>query len=455
MEKKDRLGFSTKLCFGMGEIPGVTVYSVMGILLMFFFTDVVGILPAIAGAIFMVGRAWDAVTDPLIGMISDRTRSRWGRRRPFLLLSAIPLTIAFIMLWYPYPLEAQWSKAIVYTLIFMMFMTFFTTYYVPYLALMSELTDDYSERTVINNYRVFFTFLFGLAASVLPKMIADSYEDPKTGFMMAGLFVSLFILVFPFVVFKGVKERYQDFKPPEKIRFFYEFKMMMKNRSFRYLIFIFVGASAAIMTLEGFVLYYMKYWIGREKEMPILFVSVVLASVLTLPFWSYLSGKFGKKATITWALLFWGLSQLLWLFLKPTTPSSMVYLAGVVVGIGFGCAHVLPWAMFPDVVDQDELQTGQRREGVYSGIMTLLMKGSNSIATLLIGVILQATGYVANQAQSETVLDAMRYIMSFGPLIFILIGLVASLYFPITKERYDEIRRELEEKRAEEKIALA
>ncbi len=447
MQKGNKLGFWTKLGFGSGEIPAVTSKTVMSMLFMFFLTDIVGILPAVAGSIFMIGRLWDAVTDPVIGMLSDRTHTRWGRRRPYILFSAVPLGVFFFLLWLPYPVESLAARTIVYTIVFILYMTVLTTYCVPYLGLMAELTDDYSERTSVNNFRIFFSMLFGLFAAVVPKMIADSYDDKQQGYMVAASIVMVFVIIFPFVVFKVTHERFGATAIRKKMNFRQSFSAMIRNKAFLAVLFVYVGSLAAINVIEGFVVYYMKYWILREKEMPIVFVSVVLSTILTLPLWPVMSKKYGKRFTVIFGLVFWAITQMGWFLLAPASPTYIVCIVGFVVGIGYGCVHVLPWAMFPDVLDQDELTTGERNEGAYSGIMTFCMKMGNSLAMFFIGLVLQFTGYQPNVPQKGAALEAIRSTMTFGPLLFILIGLIAAWFFPITKDVYQKIQTELQQKR--------
>jgi Na+/melibiose symporter-like transporter len=151
----------------------------------------------------------------------------------------------------------------------------------------------------------------------------------------------------------------------------------------------------------------------------------------------------GKKRTLIFGTLFWTGSQLRWLFLTPSTPLFLICLVGVIVGVGYGCAHTLPRAMFPDVLDLDELETGERREGIYSGIMTFLMKMGNSLAMFLIGILLQAVGYFPIAEQTGIALKTMRLTMCFGPMAFILFALAAGFVYPITFTSYKKIRAEL------------
>jgi Na+/melibiose symporter-like transporter len=295
---------------------------------------------------------------------------------------------------------------------------------------------------------MFFSFLFGLIAAVVPKMIIDSYADERTGFMVAGGVVGVLIALVPFIVFGTTHERFQHrVERRDAFALFRELPFVFKNKSFYSLVLINLGSYAAINVIEGFVLYYMTYWIGREREMPLLFVSVVIAAAASLPVWSILTKKIGKKYTAMAGLLFWGVTQCGWLLLSPSSSMLLVCLIGAIVGIGYGSAHTLPWAMFPDVMDLDELETGRRREGVFSGVMTFMMKMGNSLAMFMVGLVLQAVGYVPDVPQTGLALQTMRYLMFGGPLVFIAIGLIGTLLFPITVERFKQMRQELDSRR--------
>ncbi len=186
----------------------------------------------------------------------------------------------------------------------------------------------------------------------------------------------------------------------------------------------------------------------------ILMVTVVIVSVVSLPLWTAMTKKIGKRSTTTIALGFWGVTQLGWFIIDQDTPHLIIYFVGVLVGLGYGAAHTMPWAIFPDVMDLDELETGKRREGIYAGLMMLTMKTGNALAMFLIGVTLSAVGYVANQPQTGLALQSMRGIMTFGPWVFIVPAIIAAWFFPITPERYKEIRASLAKLRQKSTAAI-
>jgi sugar (glycoside-pentoside-hexuronide) transporter len=440
-----KLTFRAKFFYGFGETPNTVSKVLMGLFFMFFLTDVVGLEPALAGLIFMIGRCWDAFSDPLVGRLSDRTRTRWGRRRPFILFAAIPLGVSFFLMWYRYPVDGQIAKMILYTLAYITYMTCVTCYHVPYIGLFPELTDDYTERTSITNYRQFFSSFFGLIAAVVPKMVIDGFDDKALGFMVAIAPPSILIATIPFIVFSTTRERFHH-RPIEQEResILTTLKFAFKSKAFVSLIFIFLGCWAAVNVIEGFVLYYMKYWLLKEEQMPIVFLVIVIVSICSLPLWSYLTKKIGKRNTTILGLSLWAIPQLGWLMVYPSTSFTIVCVVTALIGVGYGGAHIFSWAIFPDVMDQFELETGKRQEGIYSGVLFFIQKLSHSLSMFVIGLILQWTGYTPNVAQEGASLQAIRLIMSFGPFLFIIVGVAAAFFFPISVKRYMEIRQKLD-----------
>ncbi|MBW2368042.1 MAG: MFS transporter [Deltaproteobacteria bacterium] len=442
-----KLKFRTKFFYGLGESPNVISRVIKTLLFLYFLTDVVGLEPGFAGTVLMIGGILDAFTDPLLGILSDRTHTRWGRRRPFILFSAIPLGLCFFLMWVPYPVESQAMKMLFYTVPYLCYLTCITCYHIPYISLFPEMTDDYTERTSITLFRQFFASFFGLLTAVLPKMIIDSYADKALGFVVATAPAAILVALIPFIIFGTIKER--DIDRPAKqgwASLIDAFKYAVKSRAFVTLLFLFVGSWSAVAVIESFTVYYMKYWLLNEPLMPFVFVAVVSTSILGLPMWSFLTKRIGKKKTAIIGLLMWAVPQLFYMVLTPTTPFAFVIALGALMGVGYGGAHIFSWAMFPDVMDDSEVKTGERNDGLYAGILYFIEKGAASFALFLLGVTLQISGYVPNIPQTDVTLQTIRMLMTFAPLVFVLIALTAALFFPITVERYKEIRAELDKK---------
>lgn len=425
-----------KIIYGSGESVPVVANTVIGLYFLYFLTDVVGMSPALAGTIFMIGRSWDAITDPAVGLLSDRTRTRWGRRRPYFILAAIPFMITYSLLWQDVDFSSNLTF-VYYMLMYMLFMTVLTVFHVPYISMVTEYSSDYIERTSINNFRIFFQLFFGLIAAVVPKIIADA-----TSYSTMALYIGIFMTIVAILLFLFTKERPIEVKP-EKFNFFSEIKSVFANRAMRYLLIIYIGCYAAANVIESFVIYYMKYYLNQEVNMSILFVVVIGTGILSLPIWLKVTTLIGKKHALFIGLAIWTVAQVGWLLLSSSTHISIVYILGAIVGIGYGVAHVLPWAMLPDVVDYDELQQGRKREGVYAGIMTFFMKLANSLAIFLIGIILETSGYVANAVQTDSTMNVIKWTMTLAPGIFVVIALIATWYYPFSREDHENIQRQL------------
>ncbi len=442
-DKNEKLSPQKKLFYGLGESVSVISVTAIGLYFMYFLTDVVGMAPAIAGTVFLAGRGWDAIVDPILGISSDRAHTRFGRRRPFFLAASVFLIIFSGLLWN----KVEWGSftMLYYIVAYVAAVTAISSFHVPYLSLISELSDDYNERTSISNYRIVCQLIFGLVAAVIPKLISDAFADPSAGYRAMGIGIGAFISIMALLLFFFSKERRVVADIPElKIR--EELRSLFQNRPMRYLLLIYVGCYAAANVIEGFVIYYMKYWLNREADMSILLVIVILTGVLSLPVWTRISKKLGKKKTICYGLLFWAVAQAAWLLVAPGSNPLVVYFVGAFAGIGYGVAHVLPWAMLPDVLDVDELKLGRRREGLYSGVMTFFMQLSNSFAMFVIGIVLEVSGYVANVQQTPLALSAIKWTMVLAPGFFVILGLITAIFYPYTREQHIEIRKTLDEK---------
>ena len=203
-----RLSRRTKFLYGIGDTGFSLTGTILGAYFAIFLTDVVGVRPGIAAVAIFVGRTWDYVNDPLIGHISDRTRTRWGRRRPFLLFGPLPFALAFTLLWYRPPLQSDLLLAIYYAAAYVLFDAAATFVYMPYFALTPELTPDYDERTALTSYRMFFSILGSLVAFTVPAMIVGGFAPQNAPrVLLMGLIFGLVSALPLWLTFLGTRER--------------------------------------------------------------------------------------------------------------------------------------------------------------------------------------------------------------------------------------------------------
>lgn len=446
-----RLSPRTKLAYGVTDLGFSMSYTIITFYLLFFLTDVAGLKPRLAGLVFLVGKIWDAVIDPSIGHYSDHLRTRWGRRRPIFLFGAAPFGLTFLLLWNLPRLHNQMWLALAVGAAYMLHIFVSSLLSVPYTALAPELTEDYDERTSLTAYRMVFSIVGGLVAVIIPGVFADVLGSVRLGYGVMGIAVGAFLVVCPLAAFFGTREpRHQPAERDEApvwVRLWRDTSQCFKNRPFVFAMIMFLATWVAIDVISSIFIYYVKYWLNMEPQSSILMGAIFGMAALCLPLWVKVSDAIGKKAAYITGMGFLSIILLFLMFVQPGHP-ALVYTLAVLAGIGVSAAHVLSHAIMPDVIEYDELQTGQRREGVYYGIITFLQQLASSGAIFLVAQLLSAGGYVANAAQTPRALWTIRLLIGLGPGLLFAVGVAALLFYPINKKLYSSIRQQLDARRA-------
>jgi len=443
------LTFRQKVIYGAGDIGFSLTSTILDAYFAIFLTDVVGIAPGIAAIALFIGRSWDYINDPLIGHLSDRTRTRWGRRRPFLLFGALPFAIAFTMLWFRPAWQGDVSLAIYYAMAYLLFDTTATFLYMPYYALTPELTDHYDERTTLTSYRMFFSILGSLIAFTIPIMIIGSLvpENSSRFFLMGAIFAAASAAPM-LLVFFNLKER-QEFMTQEQPKLRDSLKAARKNKPFVFGAVIYLLTWVSVTILETALLYYIKYVIQRESSSDILMAAIFVTAILALPLWNWASRKYGKRLAYIFGIAFWAVVQILLITLTASTGLSWILFLCILAGIGVSAAHVLPWSILPDAVEWDEYQTGERHEGVFYSLVTLMQKIASSLAIPMVLMVLQITGYQSNAAvQPESALWGIRIAIGPIPALLLVSGIIFALRYPLDRELFSKVVKELELRRA-------
>ncbi len=438
----------TKVLYGAGDFGFSLTDTTLGVLFAIFLTDVVGLTPGLAAIAVFVGRSWDWINDPLIGYLSDRTRTRWGRRRPFLLFGFLPFALAFAAMWWKPPFESPLALTAYYALAYFLFDTFASLVYMPYFALTPELTLDYDERTSLTSYRMAFSIIGGLVAFTVPLMLIGTMRPENaaraawTG-LLFGLAAGLPLLL----TFFGTRERSenQQQKQPglkESLR------AALKNRPFIFSVGLFLFTWTAIEFIQGILLYFLKYRMKLEADSDLVAGTVFIAALLTLPFWNWASHRLDKRKAYIAGMLFLSAVIVTMILVSPDWGMPVVMSMAALAGIGVGAVHVLPWAMIPDAIEWDELATGQRHEGMFYSLVTLLRKVASSIAIPMMLLGLEWSGYVSNAVeQTPSAVLAIRLLMGPIPSVFLLAGIIFAALYPLSRERHAEVRRELAARR--------
>ncbi len=443
-----RLPRLTKLIYGSGDIGFSLTTTIIGAFLAIFLTDVVGLSPGAAGTAIFIGGTWDYVNDPIVGYLSDRTRTRWGRRRPYLLLGALPFGLAFTLLWWRPPVEQQWLLAIYYAAAYVLFDTTATLLYMPYFALTPELTSDYDERTSLTSYRMFFSILGSLLAFTVPWMVVGSFRPGSQSriLLMGALFATASALPM-LLVFFGTRER-KEYMQQARPSLRQSLSVAWKNKPFMMGLLIFLATWISVVILQDNLAYFIKHVVQREGQSELIMGTVFVTAMTVLPLWSWLARRFGKRWAYMGGIAFWALVQLILITVTAQTGLWVILLLCVLAGIGVSAAHVLPWAILPDAIEWGELQTGKRHEGTFYSLVTLARKVATSIAIPATLWLLQLTGYdgLADQ-QPASALLGLRLVIGPIPAVLLCLGMVAAWFYPLSRGRHAEVVRELERRR--------
>ena len=433
-----------KLMYGVGDIGFSLTTTILGVYFAIFLTDVIGIRPGIAAIAIFIGRSWDYINDPIFGHLSDRTRTKWGRRRPYLLFGMLPLVITFSMLWWKPPWEGAIALAAYYSVAYILFEAANTLLYMPYFALTPELTSDYDERTSLTTYRMFFSILGSLIAFTIPLIMVGSFTPENVSKVITMGVVFGIISALPMLlVFFGTKER-QDYMEKEKPGLKQSLKSAWQNKPFRYGLAIFLATWISVEILQTSLLFFIKYVVKREPQNDIIMATIFVVALFALPVWDWVSRRWSKRRAYIFGIAFWAVVQIVMITVNSTTGLGLILTLCALAGVGVAAAHVLPWAILPDAIEWDEYQTGERHEGMFYSLTTLTKKIATSIALPLVLLLLEATGYVANAPQqAPSAIMGIRVAIGPIPAVLLLIGIGFAFYYPLDRVQFAEIVEKL------------
>jgi len=456
-ETQEKLPLLTKIFYGTGDLGISMNNSIITAFFSVFMVTVVGMPPGLVAIIFIIGRSWDFINDPIIGHLSDRTRTKWGRRRPFLLFGAIPFGLSFILLWLG-PDFNQTGLIIYYSLAYIVYEFMATVVYMPYYALTPELTEDYDERTKLTSFRMMFNIIGSLTAYILPLLIVgnDWTQATKQQVMMMAM-VAAVIAATPFlIVFFSTKEK-KEFQKQDLPKFIPSLKAAFKNRPFVFGAMMYLFTWMTIIVVESNLQFFIIHIIQRPSQSIIIMISIFVTAIFALPIWNWVSKNWNKRYAYIGGVAFWAVVMMILIFMTPETPFWLILILCVMAGIGVSAAQVLPWSIIPDAIEWEEWQTGERNEGMFYSLITLLGKVGMAIAQPVGLLILQLTGFQEGQGviQTPTALLGVRLVMGPLPAILLLSGILMAVFYPLTREQHHKVVRELHLRRENRKKKLA
>jgi len=441
-----RLPTRFKMLFSTGDLSTSIPLAILMFFQLYFLTDVARLRPDYAGWAVALPRLWDAINDPLFGLISDRLRTRWGRRRALLLFGSVPLGLSFMLMWFIPPF-GQLGLAVYYALAFIVFDTAFTVVHVGYNSLTPELTSDYDERSSLNGYRMVFSISGTLGAIILATVLGWYIIDTRVQFTVLGIGLGLLSIIPPLIVFNITHEKSAE-EQPEPLSWPQAMKMTLSNQPFRFVMGLYLLAWTTASILAAMLVYFANYRL-RVPEQANYFVLIAEGSaIFFIPVWVWVAQKMDKRQAfilgmLTWIVVLLGISAL------PANAIGLAYLLAALSGSGIATAYVIPWAMIPDIIEHDQLQTGQRREGSYYAFASFFQKLATALALWGMGQALAFTGYITPDGsgilpiQPESAVQAIRVFTGPIPAVLLILAVLFAWKYPITREAHISTLREL------------
>jgi GPH family glycoside/pentoside/hexuronide:cation symporter len=435
--------------YGSGDLGFSITSTIIGVYFLFFLTDVVGINVKIAGLAIFIGRTWDYINDPLFGYISDRTRTRWGRRRPFLLFGAIPFAIFFTLMWWKPPIQGDLALVVYYTVVYIFYDASATMIYMPYFALTPELTSDYDERTSLTSLRALFSLFGSLVAFTIPLLIVSTFSPENADSVLIMGLVFGFASAIPlWLVFFGSRER-PEFMNQKQPSLGESIRASIDNPPFLFSAAIYLFTWVSIDILQASILYFIIHVVNQENHNELIMASIFVIAMFALPLWTWVSRRLNKRIAYIIGVAFLAAVLLVLVTLTPTTPIYIILILCILAGIGVSAAHVMPWSIIPDAIEYDELKTGERHEGMFYSFISLSQKIASSFAIFMVSQVLGSTGYIQNSTQQPaSAVLGIRIVIGPIPAFMLCIGILFAILYPLGRERYTQIALELEERRS-------
>lgn len=468
MEQTAReVSIKEKSIFASADVFGGGGQTIVAVIYLIFLTNIIGINPAWAGVVIMISKIWDAISDPLMGVISDNTRSKYGRRKPYIFAGGIILIVSLALLWYPVTFGTEVGLIIYVTATYLLYSTVSTMISVPYSSMSTEISTKYEETNRINLLRLVFSLISTAICTLVPVEVFGALSRGQisvTTFYLVivigfGLFFSIPLLL------TGIKAKERVAYGDEKSKFnLNQFLKPLKVKSFRKLLGLYLCQSTNLDLLSAIALYYSLYVIKGMDE-TIFMASFLVVQLLMLPFLNMLVNKISKTKLYSFGLPL-SVAAAIFIGIFPSDGNVIfVYIATALMAIGFAGAQTMSWIIFPDVVDIAHLGLGERIAGSLSGVMTFIRKVASAIAIFIIGNVLSMTGYIEPKAvgevvvQSDSTILGLRMIFIFSWVIVMGIGFILARRFKITPEvskrvKYFLSKDELTTEEAEEKAEI-
>lgn len=449
-----------KIGYGFGDMASSMFWKLFGSYLMIFYTDVFGMPAAVVGTMFLITRVWDSAFDPIVGIVADRTHSRWGKFRPYLLFLAVPFALIGIL---TFVTPTGWSMTakIVYAYVtYSLMMMVYSAINVPYASLLGVMSPEPHDRNILSVYRMMFAYLGSFIALLLFMPMVNFFSTGHTeqhGWMIAVIVIAVMCTALFYGCFALTKERVKPIKEKQN-PLKEDVKDLLHNRPWWILLGAGISALVFNSIRDGATVYYFKYFVVEESHSTITLFGIPFvlsglyltvgqaANIIGVILAASISNRIGKKKTYMSAMILATvLSIVFYWFNKDDL--GLIFIFQVLISICAGCIFPLLWSMYADCADYSELMTGNRATGLIFSSSSMSQKFGWAIGSAITGWLLAYFGFQANAAQSEEAIHGIKMFLSFLPAVGTLLSVVFISIYPLSEIKMKEITEELEQKR--------
>lgn len=406
-----------------------------------------GLKPQYAAWSIIAGKLWDAVNDPLFGLLSDRIRSPHGRRRVLLMIGSLPLGLTFALMWFV-PDLGQGGLAVFYALLFILFDTAYTAVHVGYNALTPELTRDYDERSTLNGYRMAISIAGSLGAIIFATVLGWYIDDLRQLYLLLGIGLGVLVLFPPIIVLR-VTRGFRSTPESEPLPARQAARATVRSRPFQQVMGIYLASWTAASVMAAVLVYYANYYLRVPDQANYLVLAAQVSAILFVPVVVWLSKRFDKRQAFIIGCASW---MLFLLALLPLQPQHLLpaYLLAALSGLGIATVYVIPWAMIPDIIEHDQLTTGQRREGSFYAFAAFFQKLGTGAAIWLMGQVLALSGYINPvhgqplPLQPASAVLSIRLFISLVPATLVFISILIATRYSISRQAHHQMLEALD-----------
>jgi glycoside/pentoside/hexuronide:cation symporter, GPH family len=440
------LTFKEKLGYGLGDTASHFVWDMVGFWLLFFYTDVYRIPAAAAGTIMLIARFWDMAIDPVIGIISDRTQTRWGKFRPYILFGAIPYAVLAILT-FTTPNLGETGRIIYAGATYVLLMTAYAAVNLPYSSLAAVMTSDTYERAGVNQYRFICAFVGQLVVTGLALTLAKYFGggDKAMGFQYTLVLFGALSVLFFFITFATSKERVQPSTAlPSSLK--EDFKNLFQNRPWIILAIVGIVSFVMFAMQNAAIAYYFKYFIGREENVQLFNVVGTVALIVALPAAKPLAKRFGNRNVFIASSLISG-ACFMAIYLPGAENLATVYALNILAKMAYAPAVPLLWTMIADSADYSEWKHGRRATGLSFSAAIFAQKAGWGIGAAVTGWLLTVFQYVPDASQTPTALTGIKLLVSVIPGLLYMSCALFMIFYNLDSRTTDLMKEELDARR--------